>query len=160
METTCALLSCTQQNSNYGHLHTIQVKRRRHTENGWGSRYKLISIVLLWTLAYRHTRVSRLARIYIHQLCADAGCSPEELLRKITDRDGWWESVEWNHVLNTTRLLQPNYTEKINVKMKTFWTLLAGMYQPQNRTPQKLVFWAWHYKTSDVEAPAVDFWEV
>ena len=42
---------------------------------------KLISDVLLWTPTYRHNCVGRLAKTDIHQLCANTGCSLEDLLR-------------------------------------------------------------------------------
>ena len=39
----------------------------------------------------RDRRVGRPARIYFHQMCADTGCSLEDLLRVMGDRDGWRE---------------------------------------------------------------------
>ena len=40
-------------------------------------------------------------KIYIHQLCADTGCSLEDLLGVIDDRDGWQERVKGLHAINT-----------------------------------------------------------
>ena len=32
------------------------------------------------------------AKTYIHLLCADTGCSLEDLPGAVNNRDGWWES--------------------------------------------------------------------
>ena len=32
-------------------------------------------------------------KTYIQQLCADTGCSPEDLLEAMDDREGWRERV-------------------------------------------------------------------
>ena len=77
----------------YGHLppitKTIQVKRTRHAGHCWKSRDELISDVLLWTSAYGQAKAGRPARTYIQQLCEDTGCSPEDLLEAINDREKW-----------------------------------------------------------------------
>ena len=57
-------------------LKTIQVKR---TEHCFGSKDKLLSDVLLWTTTLGRTSVSWLAKTYIHQLCANTRCRPEDL---------------------------------------------------------------------------------
>ena len=79
----------------YGHLppikKTIQVRRTRHTGHCWRSKDELISDVLLWTTAYGQAKVERPARTYIQQLCADRGCSPEDLPEAMKDREEWWE---------------------------------------------------------------------
>ena len=49
--------------------------------------------MLLWTPSHRREKAERPARNYIQQLCADTGCSLEELPEEIDDRDGWWERV-------------------------------------------------------------------
>ena len=53
---------------------TIQIKR---------------TCVLLWTPSHDRAKVGRPARTYIQQLGADTGCSLEELLRAMEDRDEW-----------------------------------------------------------------------
>ena len=40
---------------------------------------KLINVVLLWTPTHGRANVGRPAKTYLHQLCADTGCSLEEL---------------------------------------------------------------------------------
>ena len=66
----------------YGHLppitKIIKVRQTRHAEHCWRSRDELISDVLLWTPTYGRTKVGRLARTYIQQLCEHTGCSPED----------------------------------------------------------------------------------
>ena len=52
---------------------------------------KLISDVLQETLTHGHTSIDWPAKTYIYQLCADIGCSWEDLLRVMTNRYGWWE---------------------------------------------------------------------
>ena len=81
----------------YGHLppitKTIQVRRARHAGHSWRSRDELISDVLQWTPAYGRAKAGRLARKYIHQLCEDTGCSPEDLPEAMNDREKWRERV-------------------------------------------------------------------
>ena len=51
------------------------------------------SDVLLWTLWHGHTKAGQPARTYILQLCADKGCSPEDLLEAMEIGQGWQEKV-------------------------------------------------------------------
>ena len=80
----------------YGHLppitKSIQVRRTRHAERCWRSRDELISDVLLWTPSWM-SKAGRPARTYIQQLCVDTGCSPEDLLEAMDDREEWLERV-------------------------------------------------------------------
>ncbi len=55
----------------------------------WRSRDELISDVLLWTPSHGRAKAGRPARTDIHQLSADTGCSPEDLLKAMDDREGW-----------------------------------------------------------------------
>ena len=81
----------------YGHLppitKTIQVRRTRHAGHCWRSKDELISDVLLWTPAFGQAKAGRPARTYIQQLCEDTGCSPEDLLEAMNDRENWRERV-------------------------------------------------------------------
>ena len=67
----------------YSHLppvtKTIQVRRSRYTGHCWRGKDELISDVLLWTPTYGKAKAGRPARTYIHQVCEDTGCSPEDL---------------------------------------------------------------------------------
>ena len=74
-------------------MKTIQVRRTRHAGHCWRSRDKLISDVLLWTSTYGWAKAVWPARTYIHQLCEDTGCSPEDLPEVITDWEKWRERV-------------------------------------------------------------------
>ena len=60
---------------------TIQVKRTRHEGHCWRSKDKIISVVFLWTSWHWSTRT------YLHQLCADIGCSLEDLPGAMDNRD-------------------------------------------------------------------------
>ena len=81
----------------YGHLppitKTIQVRRARHAGHCWRSRDELIRDVLLWTPTHGRAKAGRTARTYIQQLCEDTGCSPEDLLEAMNDREKWRERV-------------------------------------------------------------------
>ena len=48
---------------------------------------ELISDVLLWSSIHGHPNVGRLARIYIHQLSSDTGCSLEDLSGVMDERE-------------------------------------------------------------------------
>ena len=78
----------------YGHLplisKTIQVRRTRHAGHCWRSRDDLISDVRL----YGRAKAGRPARTYIQQLCEDTGCSPEDLLEAMNDREKWRKRVK------------------------------------------------------------------
>ena len=54
---------------------------------------KLISNMLLWTPSHGRAKAGQPTRTYIRQLCADTGCSLEDLLGAMDDRDRWWERV-------------------------------------------------------------------
>ena len=81
----------------YGHqppvTKTIKVRRNRHAGPCWRSRDELVSDVLLWTPSQRREKAWRPARTYIQQLCADTGCSPEDLPKAMNDCEGWRERV-------------------------------------------------------------------
>ena len=90
----------------YGHLppitKTIQVWQTKHAGHCWRSRDELISDVFLWTPAYDQTKAGWPARIYIQQLCEDTGCSPEDLLEAMNDREKWRERVRDIHASSMT----------------------------------------------------------
>ena len=50
-------------------------------------------VVLLWTPTYCRAKAGRPARTYIQQLCEDTGCSPEDLLEAMNDREKWRKRV-------------------------------------------------------------------
>ena len=81
----------------YGHLppitKTIQAWRTRHAGHCWRSWDELIIDVLLWTPSYGRAKAGRPARVYIHQLCAYTGCSPEDLPEAMNVREEWRESI-------------------------------------------------------------------
>ena len=83
----------------YGHMppntKTIQVRRTRHARHSWRSRDQLISDVLLWTPAYGRAKAGWPARTYIQQLYEDTGCSPEDLLEAMNNREKWRKRVSY-----------------------------------------------------------------
>ena len=87
---------------------TIKIRQTRQAGHCWRSRDVFVSDVLPWTPSYERAKAtfrigyilyidfrwsSWPAKIYIQQLCADTGCSPENLPEAIDDRKGWWERV-------------------------------------------------------------------
>ena len=72
---------------------TIKIRQNRHAGHCWRSRDELISDILLWTPSHGRAKARRPARTYIQQLCADTGCSPEDLPEAMDDREGWQEWV-------------------------------------------------------------------
>ena len=74
----------------YGHLppvmKTIKVRWTRHA--GHCCRTLLVSDVLLWIPLQGWAKAGRPAWTYIQQLCADTGCSPEDLPKAMDDRGG------------------------------------------------------------------------
>ena len=90
----------------YGHLppvtESIQVRQTRHAGHCWSGGDELISDVLLWTPTYGRAKAGRPARYYIQQLCEDTGCSPEDLLEAINDREKWRERVRDIRASDTT----------------------------------------------------------
>ena len=68
---------------------TILVKRTRNAGNDWRNGNKLRGDVLLWTPSHGRANSGRSARTYIQQLCADTGCSLEDLSGAMDDGDGW-----------------------------------------------------------------------
>ena len=89
-----------------GHLppitKTIKVRETRYVGHCWENKDLLISNILLWTPSHRRTKAGRSARIYKLQLCADTGCSLEDLPGAIYDRDGWRERVREIHASSAT----------------------------------------------------------
>ena len=80
----------------YSHLSpiskTIQVRQRRPAKSCWRNNDELISDVLLLIPSFG--RVDRPARTCLQQLCADTGCSLEDLPGAMDERDGWKERVK------------------------------------------------------------------
>ena len=70
---------------------TIKIKQTRHAGHCWRSRDELISRVFLWTPSLGRAKAGRLVWTYIQQLCENTGCSPEDLLEAMDDREGWRE---------------------------------------------------------------------
>ena len=81
----------------YGHLppftKTIKIKRTKHAGYCWRSRDELISDIILWTSSHGRAKAGRPARTCIQQLCADTGCSLEDLPKVMDDREVWRERV-------------------------------------------------------------------
>ena len=75
----------------YGHLppitKTIKIRRTRHAGRCWRSKDELKSDVLQSFASRGRARTGRPARTYIQQLCANTGCSPENLPKAMNDRE-------------------------------------------------------------------------
>ena len=106
----------------YGHwppiTKTIKIRQSRQARHSWRSRDELISDVLLWTPSNGRAKAGCLAWNYIQQLCADTGCSPEDLPKAMDDREVWRERLRniradsgtwwrwWSNELNDFKILQ------------------------------------------------------
>ena len=81
----------------YSHLpplmKTIKVRQTKHAGHCWRSKDELISDVLLWTLSHGWAKAGRPSRTYIQQLCANIGCSLEDLPETMDNREGRRERV-------------------------------------------------------------------
>ena len=81
----------------YSHLtpisKNIHIKWTRHMWYFQKGKDEHKSDVLLWTLTHGCTSIGWPARIYLSQFYADIGCSLEDLLGSVNDRD-WWRERE------------------------------------------------------------------
>ena len=81
----------------YGHRQpitkTFKIRRTRRVGHCRRSRDELISDVLLWTPSHGRAKTGRPARTYIQELCANSGCSPEDLPEAMDDSEGWRKRV-------------------------------------------------------------------
>ena len=81
----------------YSHLppisRTIQIRWKRHAAHYWRSKNELISNVLLWTPSHGWASVWQPTRTYLQQLCMNPGCSLENLMEAMDDRDEWQKRV-------------------------------------------------------------------
>ena len=79
----------------YGHqppiMKSIKIRRTRHVAHCWRSRDELISDVLLWTPSHGRAKARRPAPTYMQQLCADTGCSLEDLPEAMDNWEVWRE---------------------------------------------------------------------
>ena len=71
------------------HHKIIQVRWTRRGGHCWRSKDELIRDVLLWTPSRGRAKPRRPARTYIQQLCANTGCSLEDLPEAMDERAGW-----------------------------------------------------------------------
>ena len=80
-----------------GHLppvtKTIKIRRTRHAGQSWRSNDEFICDVLQWAPSQGRAKAGRPARTYLQQLCADTGCSSEDLPGAMDDKKGWREKV-------------------------------------------------------------------
>ena len=97
----------------YDHLltitKTIKIKWTRHAGHCWRSSNEFISNVLLWTPSHGQAKAGWPDRTYIHQLCADMRCSPEDLPEAMDNREGWRERVS-NIMMMTVQSLFAKYS--------------------------------------------------
>ena len=87
----------------------IKIRRTGHAGHCWINRNELVSDVLLWTPSHGRAKEGRPAWIYTQQLCADTGCSPENLPEAMGDRQErvrdtcttwWWLVFDWVWVIH------------------------------------------------------------
>ena len=77
----------------------------------WTLLHMTVSIPYKWctpvypppVTSYGRAKAGQPARTYIQQLCADTGCSPEDLPEAMDDREGWRETVRDIRAVGMTR---------------------------------------------------------
>ena len=67
--------------------HPWKLRWTRHTGHCWSSKKELISDVLQSTFSHRCTSVGQRTKTYLQKLCTDPGCSLEDMLEAMDDRD-------------------------------------------------------------------------
>ena len=72
---------------------TIQIKRTRQGGHCWRR---------MWIPSHGRAKAGQPARTYVQQLCADTGCSLEDLPGVMDKRDGWRERVKEIHAGSMT----------------------------------------------------------
>ena len=82
---------------------TIKDRRTRHAGHCWRSRDELISDEILGTPSHGRAKAGWPARTYKQQLIEDTGCSPEDQLEAMKDREDWRERVREIRADCTTR---------------------------------------------------------
>ena len=82
---------------------TIKIRRTRYAGHSWRSRDELMSNLLPCPPSYERAKAGKLARTYIQQLGVDTRCSPEDLMKAMNDREGWWGRVWDIRADGTTR---------------------------------------------------------
>ena len=82
----------------YSHLQpitkTIKVRRTRYAGHCGRSRDEVIRDVFQLIPSHGQAKAGRSVRTYIQKLCADTGCSPEDLPEVMDDNEGWQEGVK------------------------------------------------------------------
>ena len=72
----------------------MKIRRTRLAGHCWKSKDELIRDVLWWTPSHGRAKAGRPAKTYIQQLCADTGCSLEDLPEVMDNRKVWWERIK------------------------------------------------------------------
>ena len=113
----------------YGHLpsitKTIKIRQTRHAGHCWRSRDELISDVLLWSPSHGLAEAGRPAWTYIQQLCADSGCSFEDLLEVMNNREVLREKVRNICADSVTWWWLKNLTVLMNLSRKSLSLILT-----------------------------------
>ena len=87
VQKTAAVWSLTSHLKNH-------LSKNRKTCQTLLEKQELINAILLLNPTHGSASVGWLARTYLHQICVDTGCSLEDLLKEMDDRNGWRESQE------------------------------------------------------------------
>ena len=119
-------------------MKTIQVRRTRHTGHCWRSKDELMSDVLLWTPLHGRAKVGRPPWTYIQQLCANRGCSLEDLPEAMDDRNGWRKRARkicaysttwkwWNLFWDTKKRNLLQLKRSISFYWKNTWSIFRNL---------------------------------
>ena len=108
-------------------MKTIQIRHTRDAGHCWRSRDKHICDVTLWTPSHGRAKAGQPAQTYIQQLCEDTGCSPEDLLEVMNDRERWRERVRDIRADGTTKW-DNNWEQKNSIVGKITWAIFVSSY--------------------------------
>ena len=76
----------------------IKIRRARHAAHDRRSKSELISDVLCGPPSNGRAKVERPARTYLQQLFTDTGCSMEDQLKAMDDRNEWRDRVNRDNI--------------------------------------------------------------
>ena len=111
---------------------------------------ELISDLLLWTPSHGWAKAGWPTRIYIQQLCADTGCSLEDIPEAKEDREGWWQRVReiraggvtcWWWRTSITPVHALRLLLKTSLRMLNLQFLLRELFVPVSNYVGIMLFW-------------------
>ena len=89
----------------------------------------------------QRSRVSRPAKIYIHQPCTNTGCRLEDTLDSMTNKDGWQKRVKWTCAVCLDVV---NINNHLKMKQISALNNLLGVDMPLNKWAKQRQYFLRH----------------